>query len=61
MCNMRDVGYDEGIEEGIEKGIFAMIRTLRRLELSDKQIVLQICEEFKLTAEEAHEYLTKAN
>lgn len=65
MCNMRDIGYEEGIEQGIEqgveKGIYAMIRTLRRLKLSDEQIVLQICEEFKLTAEEAREYLSKAS
>ena len=61
MCaaiqEMIDESRAEGIEKGIEKGIYGLVRTLRRLQLSNEEIEEQIKFEYHLTDEQARQYL----
>ncbi len=52
---MRD---QENIEKGIEKGkIYGMISAYRDLDLTEEEILKKVQEKFRLSLEEAKEYL----
>ena len=51
---MRD---QENLEKGIEKGILAMVDVLKDFNIPDDIILQKIQEKFKLSKEEAEEYL----
>ena len=53
MCNL-----SKGVEEkGLEQGIQAMIATLKKLQIPTETILIEICEKFGLTREDAEKYL----
>ena len=49
MCNL-----SKGVEE---QGIQAMIATLKKLQIPTETILMEICEKFSLTREDAEKYL----
>ena len=72
MCNAKEFwmkegekkgvkkGIKKGIKQGIQKGIDAMISSLRKMNLSLEEIVVQLQEEFQLSHREAMRQVRKA-
>ena len=72
MCNAREFwmkegekkgekkGMKRGIKEGIQKGIDALISSLRKMNISLEEIVVQLQEEFQLSHREAMRQVKKA-
>ena len=51
-------GIEKGIKKGIEKGkIYGMISAYRDLEVPEDEILKKVQEKFRLSLEEAKEYL----
>ena len=57
MCNLRKGVEEQGIQKGLEQGIQAMIATLKKLQIPTETILIEICEKFGLTREDAEKYL----
>lgn len=53
--------FDEGVALGREGGIFALINSLKNLNIPNDQILDQLMQNFSLTMEEAKSYLNKTN
>lgn len=57
MCNLSKGVEEQGIQKGLEQGIQAMIATLKKLQIPTETILMEICEKFSLTREDAEKYL----
>ena len=61
MCNLskgvEEQGIQKGLQKGLEQGIQAMIATLKKLQIPTETILIEICEKFGLTREDAEKYL----
>ena len=57
MCNLSKGVEGQGIQKGLEQGIQAMIATLKKLQIPTETILIEICEKFGLTREDAEKYL----
>ena len=61
MCNLskgvEEAGHSEGTAKRLEQGIQAMIATLKKLQIPTETILIEICEKFGLTREDAEKYL----
>ena len=57
MCNLSKGVEEQGIQKGLEQGIQAMIATLKKLQIPTETILIEICEKFGLTREDAEKYL----
>ena len=53
--------FDEGVALGREEGIFALINSLKNLNIPNDQILDQLMQNFSLTIEEAKSYLNETN
>ena len=72
MCNAKEFwtregekkgekkGMKKGIKQGIQKGIEALISSLRKMNISLEEIVVQLQEEFQLSHREAMRQVKKA-
>ena len=60
-CNLskgvEEQGIQTGLQKGLEQGIQAMIATLKKLQIPTETILIEICEKFGLTREDAEKYL----
>lgn len=57
MCNLSKGVEEQGIQKGLGQGIQAMIATLKKLQIPTETILIEICEKFGLTREDAEKYL----
>ena len=61
MCNLskgvEEQGIQKGLQKGLEQGIQAMIATLKKLQIPTETILIETCEKFGLTREDAEKYL----
>lgn len=57
MCNLSKGVEEQRIQKGLEQGIQAMIATLKKLQIPTETILIEICEKFGLTREDAEKYL----
>ena len=53
--------FDEGVALGRDEGIFALINSLKNLNIPNDQILDQLMQNFSLTIEEAKSYLNETN
>ena len=57
MCNLSKGVEEQRIQKGLEQGIQAMIATLKKLQIPTETILIETCEKFGLTREDAEKYL----
>ena len=61
MCNLSKGVEEQGIQKGLQQGIQAMIATLKKLQIPlqipTETILIETCEKFGLTREDAEKYL----
>ena len=53
-------GFERGFKQGIQKGIDALISSLRKMNISLEEIVVQLQEEFQLSHRDAMRQVKKA-
>ena len=60
MCNLSEGIYEKGIKKGLNEGIIGAIDMLREAGVDDKTIIEKIMRRFKLSKEEAEDYVLEA-